>query len=62
MTSATNSPMSGSLPMNAKTLRVWQKGGVPVLPPVTTALKRALTNNRNSPDEGYVGENGGTDV
>lgn len=50
------------LPMNAKTLRVWQKGGVPVLPPVTTALKRALTNNRNSPDEGYVGENGGTDV
>lgn len=52
---------NGGIPMNAKTLRVWQKGGVPVLPPVTTALKRALTNSRNSPDEGYVGE-GGTDV
>lgn len=60
--STTNSPISnGGIPMNAKTLRVWQKGGVPVLPPVTTALKRALSNNRNSPDEGYVGE-GGTDV
>lgn len=62
LTSTSSSPMvNGSLPMNAKTLRVWQKGGVPVLPPVTTALKRALSNNRNSPDEGYVGE-GGTDV
>ncbi|KAB0799671.1 hypothetical protein PPYR_07551 [Photinus pyralis] len=49
-----------TLPTNAKTLRVWQKGGVPVLPPVT-ALKRALTHNRNSPDEGYQ-EGCGTDV
>ncbi|CAH1711467.1 unnamed protein product [Chironomus riparius] len=61
-TSSSNSPTAnGGIPMNAKTLRVWQKGGVPVLPPVTTALKRALSNSRNSPDEGYVGE-GGTDV
>lgn len=51
---------NGGIPMNAKTLRVWQKGGVPVLPPVT-ALKRALTNSRNSPDEGYQ-EGCGTDV
>lgn len=51
------------VPMNAKTLRVWQKGGVPVLPPVTSALKRALTNSRNSPDEGYQEGSGcGTDV
>lgn len=49
-----------NLPVNAKTLRVWQKGGVPVLPPVT-ALKRALSHNRNSPDEGYQ-EGCGTDV
>lgn len=49
-----------NLPTNAKTLRVWQKGGVPVLPPVT-ALKRALTHSRNSPDEGYQ-EGCGTDV
>ncbi|XP_056636882.1 leucine-rich repeat-containing protein 4 [Diorhabda sublineata] len=49
-----------NLPVNAKTLRVWQKGAVPVLPPVT-ALKRVLTNNRNSPDEGYQ-EGCGTDV
>lgn len=48
------------IPLNAKTMRVWQKGGVPVLPPVT-ALKRALTNSRNSPDEGYQ-EGCGTDV
>lgn len=47
-------------PTNAKTLRVWQRGGVPVLPPVT-ALKRALTSSRNSPDEGYQ-EGCGTDV
>ncbi|XP_067623889.1 uncharacterized protein kek1 [Eurosta solidaginis] len=48
-------------PVNAKTLRVWQKGGVPVLPPVT-ALKRALTStSRNSPDEGYQ-EGCATDV
>lgn len=59
---STNSPTiaNGGIPMNAKTLRVWQKGGVPVLPPVT-ALKRALTNSRNSPDEGYQ-EGCGTDV
>ncbi|XP_072396248.1 uncharacterized protein kek1 [Diabrotica undecimpunctata] len=49
-----------NLPVNAKTLRVWQKGAVPVLPPVT-ALKRVLTSNRNSPDEGYQ-EGCGTDV
>jgi kekkon-1 len=58
-TMATNMA-NGGIPMNAKTLRVWQKGGVPVLPPVT-ALKRALTNSRNSPDEGYQ-EGCGTDV
>ncbi|KAH8377680.1 hypothetical protein KR093_006631, partial [Drosophila rubida] len=47
-------------PVNAKTIRVWQKGGVPVLPPVT-ALKRALiSSSRNSPDEGYQ-EGCGTD-
>lgn len=44
---------------NAKTIRVWQRG-VPVLPPAT-ALKRVLTNSRNSPDEGYQ-EGCGTDV
>lgn len=44
----------------AKTLRVWQRSGVPVLPPVT-ALKRALANSRSSPDEGYQ-EGCGTDV
>jgi len=55
-----NSGSPLAAPMNAKTLRVWQKGGVPVLPPVT-ALKRALTNSRNSPDEGYQ-EGCGTDV
>lgn len=49
------------MPTNAKTIRVWQRGGVPVLPPVTAALKRALTSNRNSPDEGYQ-EGCGTDV
>lgn len=47
-------------PANAKTLRVWQRGGVPVLPPVS-ALKRAFTSSRNSPDEGYQ-EGCGTDV
>lgn len=52
-------PPSG-MPNNAKTLRVWQRGGVPVLPPVT-ALKRALSSSRNSPDEGYQ-EGCGTDV
>lgn len=55
----TNNNTTGA-PINAKTLRVWQKGGVPVLPPVT-ALKRALSNSRNSPDEGYQ-EGCGTDV
>lgn len=62
-TSTTNNNVNNNTtapPMNAKTLRVWQKGGVPVLPPVT-ALKRALTNSRNSPDEGYQ-EGCGTDV
>lgn len=54
------SEQSTSMPTNAKTLRVWQKGGVPVLPPVT-ALKRVLTHSRNSPDEGYQ-EGCGTDV
>ncbi|KAG5889783.1 hypothetical protein JTB14_004526 [Gonioctena quinquepunctata] len=49
-----------NLPANAKTLRVWQKGAVPVLPPVT-ALKRVMSHNRNSPDEGYQ-EGCGTDV
>lgn len=44
---------------SAKTLRVWQRG-VPVLPPVT-ALKRVLSSNRNSPDEGFQ-EGCGTDV
>ena len=44
---------------SAKTLRVWQRG-VPVLPPVT-ALKRILSSNRNSPDEGFQ-EGCGTDV
>lgn len=63
---SSHSPMSNvassGIPMNAKTLRVWQKGGVPVLPPVT-ALKRALTNSRNSPDEGFSDGHGvGTDV
>lgn len=52
-------PPSG-VASNAKVLRVWQRGGVPVLPPVT-ALKRALTSSRNSPDEGYQ-EGCGTDV
>ncbi|XP_023294586.2 uncharacterized protein LOC111677656 [Lucilia cuprina] len=47
--------------INAKTIRVWQKGGVPVLPPVT-AIKRALiSTSRSSPDEGYQ-EGCGTDV
>lgn len=59
-TAVTTSTTQITLPTNAKTLRVWQKGGVPVLPPVT-ALKRALTHNRNSPDEGYQ-EGCGTDV
>lgn len=56
-------PMHPALPPqpNAKTVRVWQKG-VPVLPPgPATALKRVLTNSRNSPDEGYQ-EGCGTDV
>lgn len=63
---AANGSGSGAIlpngqPINAKTIRVWQKGGVPVLPPVTAALKRALiSSSRNSPDEGY--QEGGTDV
>ncbi|ENN79810.1 hypothetical protein YQE_03751, partial [Dendroctonus ponderosae] len=47
-------------PATTKTLRVWQKGGIPVSPPVN-ALKRALSSSRNSPDEGYQ-EGCGTDV
>lgn len=56
-----NSPTSPINPQhpNAKTLRVWQRG-MPVLPPAT-AIKRVLTNSRNSPDEGYQ-EGCGTDV
>jgi len=59
------SPVSNpQLQMNAmnataKSMRV-RHHGVPVLPPVT-ALKRVLSNNRNSPDEGYQ-EGCGTDV
>lgn len=65
MAAATSSSSCSILPngqpVNAKTIRVWQKGGVPVLPPVT-ALKRALiSSSRNSPDEGYQ-EGCGTDV
>lgn len=66
-TSSRTSPIHNSIAanptsINAKTIRVWQKGGVPVLPPVT-AIKRALisTTSRNSPDEGYQ-EGCGTDV
>ncbi|XP_075154009.1 leucine-rich repeat, immunoglobulin-like domain-containing kekkon 1 protein [Haematobia irritans] len=57
-----NNLASNPTSINAKTIRVWQKGGVPVLPPVT-AIKRALisTTSRNSPDEGYQ-EGCGTDV
>ncbi|ALC38949.1 kek1 [Drosophila busckii] len=59
--SAACSILPNGQPVNAKTIRVWQKGGVPVLPPVT-ALKRALiSSSRNSPDEGYQ-EGCGTDV
>ncbi|XP_017047299.2 uncharacterized protein LOC108092275 [Drosophila ficusphila] len=60
-TSSSCSILPNGQPINAKTIRVWQKGGVPVLPPVT-ALKRALiSSSRNSPDEGYQ-EGCGTDV
>lgn len=56
-----NNVLINSAAINAKTIRVWQKGGVPVLPPVT-AIKRALiSTSRNSPDEGYQ-EGCGTDV
>ena len=47
--------------MNLKTLRVWQRGAIPVLPPMTAAFKRALHQNRGSPDEGYQ-EGNTTDV
>ncbi|XP_066146416.1 leucine-rich repeat-containing protein 24 [Euwallacea fornicatus] len=60
MSEMASSATQVSLPASTKTLRVWQKGGVPVLPPVT-ALKRALSSSRNSPDEGYQ-EGCGTDV
>ncbi|KAJ8981233.1 hypothetical protein NQ317_016529 [Molorchus minor] len=59
-TAVSTSATQVNLPVTAKTLRVWQKGAVPVLPPVT-ALKRVLSHNRNSPDEGYQ-EGCGTDV
>lgn len=52
-------PAPAAAPPGAKTLRVWQRGAAPVLPPVT-ALKRVL-GSRNSPDEGYQ-EGCGTDV
>ncbi|KAM7354464.1 leucine-rich repeat, immunoglobulin-like domain-containing kekkon 1 protein [Cochliomyia hominivorax] len=56
-----NNVLQNPASVNAKTIRVWQKGGVPVLPPVT-AIKRALiSTSRNSPDEGYQ-EGCGTDV
>lgn len=63
--SATTAVAAGQLgmltaPASAKSLRVWQRGGVPVLPPVT-ALKRVLNSSRSSPDEGYQ-EGCGTDV
>lgn len=61
MSEIASSATQVSLPTSTKTLRVWQKGSVPVLPPVT-ALKRALSSSsRNSPDEGYQ-EGCGTDV
>lgn len=53
-------PPDYGLPVHgARTLRVWQRAP-PVLPPVS-ALKRALTNSRHSPDEGYQ-EGCATDV
>lgn len=52
---------STSSPSTTKTIRVWQKGAVPVLPPVN-ALKRTFnSNSSNSPDEGYQ-EGYATDV
>lgn len=54
-------PTNGSgLAVNNKTLRIWQKGGIPVLPPVKY-IKRVLSYNRNSPDEGFQ-EGCGTDI
>ncbi|GBP49298.1 Leucine-rich repeat-containing protein 4B [Eumeta japonica] len=53
-------PLSGAAGGGgARTLRVWQRAP-PVLPPVS-ALKRALTSSRHSPDEGYQ-EGCATDV
>ncbi|KAJ8672692.1 hypothetical protein QAD02_003952 [Eretmocerus hayati] len=49
-----------NFPPGAKQIRVWQRTGVPVLPPVS-ALKRVLGSTRSSPDEGYQ-EGTGTDV
>lgn len=57
---AFSSSQENILPSNTKTLRIWQKGAVPVLPPVSS-LKRVLGQKRNSPDEGFQ-EGCGTDV
>ncbi|XP_037960618.1 uncharacterized protein LOC119689787 [Teleopsis dalmanni] len=47
-------------PVNAKTIRVWQRGGVPVLPPVTK-LNHTLGNKvYGIQDDGFP--DGGTDV
>jgi hypothetical protein len=65
--SPNSSPMTNGgigIPLNAKTLRIVQKGGIGVLPPINQ-LKRALSSSRNSPDEGYQEGSGGgigTDV
>lgn len=55
-------PSTTSSSTSTKTIRVWQKGAVPVLPPVN-ALKRTFHSNssRSSPDEGYQ-EGYATDV
>lgn len=53
-------PVVEQFPPGAKQMRVWQRSGVPVLPPVS-ALKRVLGSTRSSPDEGYQ-EGTGTDV
>lgn len=60
----TMAPDNGSTTTTTKTLRVWQKCGVPVLPPSTvelSKLKRALSSIRGSPDEGFQ-EGCATDV
>ncbi|KAL5278890.1 kek1.2 family protein [Megaselia abdita] len=58
---STTTSSSAAAATSTKTIRVWQKGAVPVLPPVN-ALKRTFnSNNSNSPDEGYQ-EGYATDV